>query len=76
MDRHRRDTLEEELVYIGRTPNCRGEISKWANPFKIGKDGSREEVIAKFIKFKAQNLEEVELSEIRGRTLLCHCGPP
>ena len=75
MDRHRGDRLEKGLVYIGRTPNWRGEISKWANPFKIGKDGSREDVIAKFIKYKAHNLEEAELGEIRGRTLLCHCGP-
>jgi Domain of unknown function (DUF4326) len=27
-------------VYIGR-------LSKWGKPFKIGKDGSREDVIAK-----------------------------
>ena len=30
-----------DVVYIGRP-------SKWGNPFVIGKDGTREEVIAKF----------------------------
>jgi hypothetical protein len=36
-------------VYIGRTnPRYRPAASKWANPFKIERDGTRAEVIVKY----------------------------
>ena len=56
-------------VYIGRP-------SKWANPFIIGKDGSRKEVIDKyrqFIKDHPQLLDD--LQELKGKTLGCWCKP-
>lgn len=38
-------------VYIGRAMSKFGlKRSKWANPFKIDADGSRQEVIAKYRK--------------------------
>ena len=45
---HVRDMREGD-VYIGRRNNRRKlPESIWHNPFEIGRDGTREEVIAKF----------------------------
>lgn len=57
-------------VYIGRP-------SKWGNPFKIGKDGSREDVIAKYRQWILANPELIAKlpSELIGRTLGCWCRP-
>jgi hypothetical protein len=57
-------------VYIGRG-------SKWGNPFVIGKDGNREEVIEKYEKALSGNVEllKVLLSELEGMRLGCFCKP-
>ncbi len=50
------------------------EQSKWANPFVIGKDGTREEVIELYrlwINCQPDLLEA--LPELRGQTLACWC---
>ena len=56
-------------VYIGRP-------SKWGNPFVIGRDGTRDEVIARY---EAWLLEQPELlaalPELAGKTLGCWCAP-
>jgi len=53
--------------------------SKWANPFKVNKDGSREECIEKYreyiIKKINENPEEYNIEELRGKTLGCWCKP-
>ena len=56
-------------IYIGRP-------SKWGNPFQIGKDGTREEVIEKFRHWTLTqpNLLK-DLHEIKGKTLGCWCKP-
>ena len=56
-------------VYIGRG-------SKWGNPFIIGKDGRREEVIRKYAEYLA-NKEELltALDELDGKVLGCYCTP-
>ena len=58
-------------VYIGRP-------SKWGNPFEIGKDGTREEVIAKYREYLLEGdgthlLDD--LPEICGKILGCWCAP-
>ena len=56
-------------VYIGRG-------SPWGNPFRIGKDGNRNQVIAKYrswIETKPDLLER--LPELFGKRLGCHCSP-
>ena len=61
--------VEAYDVYIGRG-------SKWGNPYSIGKDGSREDVIEKYeewIRTQPQLLES--LSELRGKKLGCFCYP-
>lgn len=56
-------------VYIGRP-------SKWGNPFKIGKDGSRDEVIAKYRAWIVrQPALMAALHELRGMDLACWCAP-
>ena len=65
-------------VYIGRP-------SKWGNPFTIGKDGTREEVIDKYEDWllgvisspngeQKPSLEEAK-SELTGKVLGCWCAP-
>lgn len=56
-------------VYIGRP-------SKWGNPFEIGKDGTRSEVIVKYEEWLRSNEELLnEIEELRGKTLGCWCKP-
>jgi hypothetical protein len=53
-----------------------GRPSIWGNPFEIGKDGTRKEVIAKFKKYLLENQELVDkLPELRGKILGCWCAP-
>lgn len=51
--------------------------TKWGNPFVIGRDGTRVEVIDKFeVWLKAQpELVEAVRRELRGKDLLCWCHP-
>lgn len=56
----------KDAVYVGRP-------SKWGNPFVIGKDGTREEVVEKF---RTRIFwSEDDLKEIRGKDLVCWCAP-
>lgn len=56
-------------IYIGRG-------SKWGNPFEIGKDGTREEVIEKYRTYLLNKPELLKaLPELRGKTLGCFCKP-
>ena len=61
-------------IYIGR--KCYGfAASKWANPFSIGLDGTRDEVLEKhrnWLMFQAELL--ASLSELKGKTLGCWCS--
>ena len=59
----------DRAVYIGRG-------SKWGNPFRIGIDGNRAAVIAKYeCWLRSQNHLLRALDELRGRNLLCFCAP-
>jgi len=52
--------------------------TKWGNPFEIGKDGTRDEVTAKFRAWitagDGQHLLR-HLHELKGKQLGCHCAP-
>ena len=54
-------------LYIGRP-------SKWGNPFVIGRDGTREDVIEKFRKIQLPKLRP-SLHELGGKVLGCWCKP-
>ena len=56
-------------VYIGRR-------SKWGNPFVIGKDGNRDEVIEKYRDWILAQPELLrDLHELEGKVLGCWCAP-
>ena len=56
-------------VYIGRG-------SKWGNPFIIGRDGTREEVIAKYKDYILNSKELLKaIPELKGKVLGCYCKP-
>ncbi len=56
-------------VYIGRP-------GKWGNPFKIGPNGTREEVIAKYRAWVVQQPELMgSLYKLEGKVLGCYCKP-
>ena len=58
-------------VYIGR-----GRDSKWGNPFRIGVDGTREEVIDLYEEWlRDQPHLMAALGELTGRILGCWCAP-
>lgn len=56
-------------VYIGRP-------SKWGNPFVVGKDGTREEVVEKYREWILKQPELLNsLNELKGKVLGCWCAP-
>jgi len=57
-------------VYIGRP-------SKWGNPFNIGVDGDRAEVIDKYESYllSRPHLIEAAKIELKGKILGCYCAP-
>lgn len=66
--KHRNAT--KDAIYIGRgTP--------YGNPYRIGVDGTRSEVINKFKAYALKRLrtEPDWLSQIAGKDLICHCVP-
>lgn len=60
-------------VYIGRG-------SPWGNPFRIGPDGPREEVIEKYRQYLWQRIKTDpslidKLIALDGKSLGCYCAP-
>jgi len=53
-----------------------GPPSKWGNPFEIGRDGTRAEVIARYDRWPRDQPELLaDLDELAGKTLGCWCAP-
>lgn len=53
-----------------------GRPSKWGNLFEIGKDGTRDEVIAKHMEYLRNNPALLaDLHELEGKVLACWCAP-
>jgi hypothetical protein len=63
-------------VYIGRAVRGHYKASRWGNPFKIGRDGTRDEVIEKY---RAWIVDQPELmrdvATLHGQVLGCWCAP-
>lgn len=56
-------------VYIGRG-------SRWGNPFRIGKDGNRSEVIMKYADWLRTQPELLSsVHELKDKVLGCWCAP-
>ena len=74
-------------VYVGRCNNRYGLAeSEWSNPYKIGRCGTREEVLRKFEADITTDISwygtrdkdlrfQYRLSMLRGKTLACWCAP-
>lgn len=58
----------DDYVYIGRG-------SKWGNPYRIGEDGSRDEVIALYREHISNSFLRFSLHELYGKKLVCFCKP-
>lgn len=75
------DRSDKNTVYIGRAmPRQRLKASRWANPFRIDKDGTREEVIQRYRDylqgwFHGDASLFLDLAELSGKTLVCWCKP-
>jgi hypothetical protein len=57
-------------VYVGRP-------TIWGNPFTIGKDGTRAEVVLKYSAWlnERPELKAKARAELRGKDLVCWCAP-
>ena len=65
-------------VYIGRhNPTYGLAQSKFANPYKIGKDGTREEVIELYRQYIEDNMQlfYAARTELKDKILGCWCKP-
>ena len=64
----RAGTAPPDSVYIGRP-------GPWGNPFVIGKDGDREQVIQKYRDSLTPEQITKARRELKGRDLVCWCSP-
>ena len=67
---------KHDLIPLGNSTYI-GRPSPFGNPFVIGKDGTREEVIAKFREHLVSTPELMQRvrRELRGKDLVCFCAP-
>jgi hypothetical protein len=64
-----KSTAPADAIYIGRP-------TKWGNPFVIGKDGNRQEVVQKYKDYILANESLLsQIHELRGKDLICFCAP-
>jgi hypothetical protein len=68
-------------VYIGHyNPSHSLKPSRWANPYRVGRDGTRAEVIEKYrrrlwAQVQAGDVRIDQLAGLYGETLGCWCAP-
>ena len=68
LNKHKSIT-SNQAVYIGRP-------SKWGNPFVIGKDGSRDEVVKLYENHLINNQKLTnDIHELKDKDLVCFCSP-
>lgn len=65
--------IPKDAIYIGRP-------SVWGNPFEIGVDGTRAEVIKRYEMalldaFRLGKVTTEELAALHGKDLVCFCAP-
>ena len=67
----RERAVPHDAVYVGRP-------SPWGNDFKIGRDGTREEVVAKYrlwLEADDGTFRAAIRKHLRGKDLVCWCAP-
>ncbi len=72
LNKHR-DVLTANAVYVGRP-------SQFGNPFVIGEDGTRDEVIEPYCNWFYQRIMDdpqfkTDVDGLRGDDLVCWCAP-
>lgn len=66
---NKRKEYPQGAIYIGRP-------SRWGNPYVIGRDGTREEVIEKYRDYiKRQGMIADIKHSLKGKDLVCWCKP-
>ena len=66
----RAKNVPADAVYVGRP-------TKWGNPYVIGEDGTRAEVVRKYSILLDDNpeIKDAARDELRGKDLVCWCAP-
>jgi len=66
----RRDKIPPDAIYVGRP-------TKWGNPFRIGRGGTREEVCTTYEGWINNQITAgfMSVEELRGKDLVCWCAP-
>ncbi|GGQ75501.1 DUF4326 domain-containing protein [Couchioplanes azureus] len=76
---HRDDPDYADVVYVGRAMTRGGwrlAESPFACPYRPGRDGSREEVVARYREYLLARPDLLALlPDLRGRRLGCWCAP-
>ena len=67
LNRHT-DIIPPDAVYVGRP-------SDWGNPFLIGRDGTRDQVVDKYEIWLLNSSHILKIEELRGKDLVCYCAP-
>lgn len=62
--------VHKDAVYIGRG-------SPWGNPFRIGRDGTRDEVCDKYEAMVLADEDYIRTvkAALKGKHLVCYCAP-
>ena len=74
----RLDVIPPDAIYIGRNPKY--GPTKYGNPYRIGRDGTREQVIERYRQWlwgeiKAGRITRAELAAMVPHDVVCHCAP-
>lgn len=72
------ETLQTHVVHCSRAKYdvYIGRPGKWGNPYRIGMDGTREEVIQKYVEYLMQRRDLIDaLPELKDKILGCWCAP-
>jgi hypothetical protein len=79
MKGHRDDPAFSDVIYVGRAMHRGGwrlAASPLANPFRLGPDGSRAEVVARYREYLLARPDLLALlPALRGKRLGCWCAP-
>jgi hypothetical protein len=68
---NKRTASKEQLaqaIYVGRP-------TRWGNPYVIGKDGSRADVVRLYAQHILPTFTAADLARLRGKDLVCYCAP-